>query len=284
MLFILASYDLPAQTHPDIPLVRNDTTKSRSGGLNHSFYAGTGYGSNMVYLGSTISQDQPYCYGTLAYGFKNQLYASASAVHLSGYSPFISFYIGALNYNHVFNSWFDISAGAYRYQVAPSLTDTLFHSFSYGDITLGFDWKLIYSKVSVGGLLSDENQIYFQLKNSRYFQTPEFFNGKANVSLDPYFNLLFGTIVEVRTTTETTVVVSSPGRKWKNKNYGTTTYTSYSKKFGLMEIDFGIPVSYNTDNMTVEAELDYFLPVFKDPDIHGPKGFVFMLSGIFRIF
>lgn len=284
MLSMLLPLSAHAQIHSERSVGGSDTSKTGSGISKHALYAGTGYGSNMIYLGSTISQNQPYCYGTLAYGFKNKLYASASAVHLTGYNPFLSFYIGSLNYNHVFNSWFDISAGAYRYQVVPSLTDTLFNSFFYGDLTLGVDWRLIYSKISVGGLQSEENQVYFQLRNSRYFQTPELFNGKADISFDPYVNLLFGTIVEVETTTETTLVVSSPGRKWKNKKYGTTTYTSYSKKFGLMEIDFGLPVAFNTDFMTIEAEVDYVLPVYNDPDIHGPKGFVFMLSGIFRIF
>jgi hypothetical protein len=284
LLFLLLPAGILAQTRTEISLVRDDTSKSASEVSHHSFYSGAGYGSNMIYLGSTISRNQPYGYGTFIYGFKNKLYASASAVHLSGYDPFLAFYIGAVNYNHVFNSWFDISAGAYRYQVARSLTDTLFNSFSYGDLTIGIDWRLIYSKISVGGLLSNENQVYFQFRNSRYFQTPELFDGKASISFDPYANLLFGTLVEVKTSAETTVIVSSPGRSWKNRKYGTTTITSYSKKFGLMEVDFGLPVACNTDFMTIEAEVDYFLPVFKDPDIHGPKGFVFMLSGIFRIF
>jgi len=273
-----------AQLHADKSSGVSDTITKGSARSNHSFYAGSGFGSNMVYLGSTISQNQPYCYGTLAYGFKNKLYASASAVHLSGYSPFLAFYIGALNYNHVFSSWFDIAAGAYRYQIAPSLSDTLFDSFYYGDLTLGVDWKLIYTKISAGGLLSEENQIYFQLRNSRYFQTPEFFHGKADISFDPYANLLFGTTTEVKTSTNTTYVVSSPGRSWKKRRYGTSTVTSTSKRFGLIEFDFGLPVALNTDFMTIEAELDYILPVYNDPGIHGPKGFVFMLSGIFRIF
>jgi hypothetical protein len=262
-----------------------DTIKNISKVSAHSLFSGAGYGSNMIYLGSTMSQDHPYGYGNLAYGFKNKIYASFSAIHLSGFDPFVSFYIGALNYNHVVNSWFDVAVGAYRYQVPLSLTDTLFSSFTYGDLTLGFDWKLLYSKLSVGGLLSEENQVYFQFRNSRYFKTPEFFNGKANISFDPYANLLFGTIVEVEAHSETSVVVSSPGRKWKKyTSQGTTVNSSYRKKFGIIEIDFGLPVSLNTDFMTIEAEVDYVLPLHKDAIYAGTKGFVFMLSGYFRIF
>jgi hypothetical protein len=266
-------------------LAQTGSSETDTNIVRHSLYTGAGYGSNMIYLGSTISQNQPYAYGSLTYGYKNQLYASASAVHLSGLDPFLAFYIGALNYNHVINSWFDIAAGIYRYQIPSSLTDTLFSNFTYADLTLGFDWKLLYSKLSFGGLFSEENQTYFQFRNSRYFQTPELFKGKANISFDPYSNLMFGTLIEIETSTETSVVASSPGRKWKQNNtsQGTTTSTS-SKKLGIMEIDFGLPVALNTDFMTIEAEVSYVLPLYEDPVYYSPKGFVFMLSGFFRIF
>jgi hypothetical protein len=275
-----------AQTGSKISLPETDTSKTESKVVWHSLYTGAGYGSNMIYLGSTISQNQPYGYGNVTYGYKNLLYVSASAVHLSGIDPFLSFYIGALNYSHAFNSWFDISAGVYRYQVPSSLKDTLFSNFTYADLTLGFDWKLLYSKLSVGGLFSVENQTYFQFRNSRYFQTHEFFNSKANMSFDPYVNLLLGTLIKVETATETSVVASSPGRKWRkyNTSQGTTTSTSASKKFGIMEIDFGLPVDFNTNFMTIEAEVNYVLPLYNDPLYKSPKGFVFMLSGFFRIF
>jgi hypothetical protein len=275
-----------AQTGSKISLRETDTSKTESKAVRHSLYTGAGYGSNMIYLGSTISQNQPYGYGNVTYGYKNELYVSASAVHLSGLDPFIAFYIGALNYSHTFNSWFDIAAGVYRYQVPSSLTDTLFSNFIYTDLTLGFDWKLLYSKLSVGGLFSEENQAYFQFRNSRYFQTPEFFKGKANISFDPYTNLLFGTLFKVETSTVTSVLASSPGRKWKQNKatQGTPANTSYSKKFGIMEIDFGLPVALNTDFMTIEAEVNYVLPLYDDQVYYSPKGFVFLLSGFFRIF
>ena len=179
IILFLLPLEILAQSGSAIALTAKDT--SRTDIAVHSFYSGAGYGSNMIYLGSTISQNQPYGYGSLTYGFKNQFYASVSAVHLSGLNPYLSFYIGALNYSHVFNKWFDISAGLSRYYVVPSLTDTLFNSFTYGDLTLGFDWKLLYSKISAGGLFSSENQAFFQFRNSRYFQTPELFKGKANI-------------------------------------------------------------------------------------------------------
>ncbi len=286
LLLLLLPLGVYAQNGSNISLPAADTSKTESKAVRHSLYTGAGYGSNMIYLGSTISGNQPYGYGNITYGFRNQLYASMSAVHLSGTDPFLAFYIGALNYSHVINSWLDISAGIYRYQVPPSLTDTLFNNFTYGDLTLGFDWKLLYSKLSVGGLFSEENQAYFQFRNSRYFQTHEFFKGKANISFDPYANLLFGKLIEIETSAETSVVVSSPGRMWRQNNtsQGTSAITSTSERFGIREVDFGLPVAFNTDFMTIEAEVNYVLPLYNDPKYRSPQGFIFMLSGFFRIF
>ncbi len=251
---------------------------------DHSLYAGAGYGSNMIYLGSTISQDKPFSYASLTYGFKNEIFASVSAIHLSGLDPFMAFYTASLNYSHVFNSWFDISAGIYRYNVSSVLTDTLFNSFTYGDVTAGFDWRILYTKLSAGGLISDESSGYFQVKNSRYFETREFFKNRFYVSVDPYVNLLFGTLISIETTSGTNVIITQPYRRWRNDGLGTTGSTTYTKKFGIMEIDFGIPVALNSDFMTIEAEASYLLPLNQDSGLFAPKGFVLMISGFFRIF
>lgn len=288
LFLLLLPLGVLAQTGTKIFLPETDTLIAESKVVPHSLYTGAGYGSNMIYLGSTISQNQPYGYGSLTYGFKNKLYASVSAVHLSGLNPYMAFYTGSLNYSHVFNKWLDISASAYRCQVVSSLTDTLFSSFTYGDITLGFDWKLLYTKISAGGLFSTENQAFFQLRNSRYFQTPEFLNGKVNISFDPYINLISGTLTEVVTNTETTYYysVSSPYRKWRKngKNSATNTAYSYSERFGLLEMDFGFPVAFNTDFMTIEAEPFYVIPFYNDTYYLSTEGFVFQISIFFRIF
>ncbi|NSW95412.1 MAG: hypothetical protein HPY62_11960 [Bacteroidales bacterium] len=252
---------------------------------DHSLFAGAGYGSNMIYLGSTITGDQPYGYAALSYGYKNKLYTTISAVHLSDFNPKVAFYIGSLNYSHVFNSWLDISAGLYGYHVAPSLTDTLFSDFLYGDLTLGFDWKLLYTKLSAGALMSTENQVYLQARNSRYFRTPGFSRKNLFFSFDPYVNLLFGTLISTETTTETTVTVSQPFRKWrKTSTSQSTTNTVVKKSFGLIEADFGLPVALNGNSFTIEAEPGYVLSVHDDPYYPGIKGFIFMLSGFFKIF
>jgi hypothetical protein len=283
LLFLLFPAGSVSQTDGLSTLTKSDSLKSGSSGTNHSLITGAGYGSNLIYLGSTISQNQPYGYVSLTYGLKNKLFASVSAIHLKNLNPFLAFYTGSVNYSHAFNSWFDISAGIYRYQVVPSLTDTLFSSFTYADIAFGIDWKLIYTRLSGGGVFSDDNMAYFQIKNSRYFQIPSLFKGKADISFDPYLNLLFGTIIEAETSPGKTITITAPFRRWRLEGIGTTITTS-TRKFGIMEIDFGLPVAFNTDRFTIEAEASYIIPVYQDQDYPGTRGFIFLLSGYFRFF
>jgi hypothetical protein len=295
ILMLIAS--LKAYSQPDTvgSLQKEDTLNLAYEGSGHAFYTGAGYGNNMIYMGSTISHNQPFGYTALSYGFNNEFYATVSAVHLSDVNPFMAFYAGSLNYNHVFNSWFDISTGVYRCQVPASLADTILRNFTYGDLTVGIDWKLIYSKISVGTLLSEENQTYFQIRNSRYFQTPEFSNKKFYISFDPYISLLLGPRYKIVSTSDT-YLLNSPvyqnlGSNSQNKITRPVTTataiainTTYSRDFGFKEIDFGLPVTFNSDRIAMEAEANYVLPLYNDSYFPGPKGFIFSISCFFRIF
>lgn len=248
----------------------------------HSLFAGAGYGSNMVYLGSTISQDQPYGYSSLAYGLYDKLYLSATGYYLTGFSPFIAFSSIDASFNQTLNSWFDISLSLSGYNVAPSLRDTLFSNFAYADATIGFDWKILYSRLSLGGLLSAESRLYLQTTHSRYFETPSFANGKAYFSFDPYVNLLFGKIITIVTSDGTTTTVSPGYKPWSNGGQGSST--RYYENFGLMEVDFGLPVTFNYDFFSLEIEPGYVLPVYSDTGTTGMKGFLISASAFFRIF
>lgn len=244
----------------------------------HSLYSMAGTGYNMIYMGSSLSQDKPYYSAGLIYGFNNELFVSASGFHLAAYDPFISFSTWSLSYSHAFSSWFDISASASRYQVNKSLSDTLFTNFVYGDITIGFDWKILYTKISVGELFSESNGTYFQLRNSRYFETSEFGKRKAWFSFDPYVNMLFGTLTE---TSDGSVVVTPPFGKGKSGGGGSS---QTSTRFSLMEVDLAVPVSFNIGKFTFDAEPGYVFPLYSYPSGPDTSGFVFTLGLIFRIF
>lgn len=247
----------------------------------HSLFSTIGYGNNLVYLGSTISQDQPFGYTALTYGFRDKLYLTYSAVHLAERSPFVAFSTGSVNYNHTFNSWFDLSAGLSAYIVAPSLTDTLFNNFTYGNLTLGFDWRILYTKITAGGLLSDGASAYFQFRNSRYFQTPEFTKMNIWFSFDPYVNLLLGSVTKTETSSGTIISTWPPLKKGNNSQSSTNRVYSV---FGILEADMGLPVALNAGRFTFEAEPSWIIPLFDDPAYPGMKGFVFQMSLFCRIF
>jgi len=201
-------------------VAQGDTLQANTQKDNHSLYTGTGYGSNMIYLGSTISRDLPFGYGALSYLIGGELSLTGAAFYLPGLEQSApSFYSASMAYSHDFNSWFDISAGLSRYMVKPELTDTLFSNFNYADLSLGIDWRILYTELSYGAFVMREPPAYFQVKNSRYFETPSFFKGKATFSFGPYANLLFGDLTtasimegtELITTTRTLVTpVSVP--------------------------------------------------------------------------
>ena len=258
-----------------------DTLVTEEKSSIHSFYAGAGYGSNMIYLGTTMSQDHSFGYASLAYGLWDKLYLSATGYTISSFSPFTAFYSLGLSFNHAFNSWFDISTSLSRYNVAESLRDTLFSNFTYADATLGIDWRILYSKLSLGGLMAGEGQFYLQTRHSRYFETPSFAGDKAFFSFDPYVNILFGKMISIETAEGTTTTVSPGYRPWRNNTQGSSTYT---ETFGLMEIDFGLPIAFSYDFFTIEIEPGYVLPFYSETGSTGMKGFLFLASAFFRIF
>jgi hypothetical protein len=275
-IIIMGSNAISAQQDLNSPTVPDSATTVKAES-KHSLYAITGLGYNMVYMGTSLSQDKPYYSGGLIYGFNNELFASASTFHLDAYDPFLAFSTFSLIYNHTFNSWFDIALSASRYQVNKTLTDTLFSSFFYVDAALGFDWKILYTKISAGGLLSESSGVYFQLRNSRYFETPAFFNGKAFLSFDPYVNMLFGTLTETK---DGSTVVTPPFRGGK-KGGGSSAETT--TKFSLMEVDLGIPVSFNIGRFTIDAEPGYIFPLYTEASASGADGFLFTMGIYFRI-
>ena len=281
---ITAGGSVPAAT-ATLSEISADSAAATDKTSTHSLYAGTGYGSNMLYLGTTMSQDNGFGYASASYGLRDKLYLTATGYTIGNFTPVTAFYSLGISFNHAFNSWFDISTGLSRYNVSASLRDTLFSNFTYADATLGIDWRILYSKLSAGGLFSDGGQFYLQTRHSRYFETPSFARDKAFFSFDPYVNILFGNMVSIETTGGVTETSVSPGyRPWRKYSQNTTPGTTYSETFGLMEIDFGLPVAFSYDFFTLEIEPGYVIPLYSENGSSGTSGFLLMASIFFRIF
>ena len=92
-------------------------------------------------------------------------------------------------------------------------------------------------------------------------------------------------MVTIETTGGVIETSVSPGyRPWKKYSQNTTAGTTYSETFGLMEIDFGLPVAFSYDFFTLEIEPGYVIPLYADEGSTGTRGFLLMASIFFRIF
>lgn len=270
--------------HPLISMCQSDTTgvKVKSKSSKHSLYGMLNYGSNMIYLGSTISDNHPYLSTSLIYGLDNKFFLSAATSHINKFSPFVALYNISGSYNKTVNSWFDYSANVAFYSTPESLKETLFNNFGLFNLTTGFDWKLLYTKLSVSEIVSKSNSTYLQVRNSHYFQTGQFFRQKAFLSFDPNINVLFGRLVKIETTSELSQVGNAPPFKHLKKRHNNVS-TTYSYVFGMMDTEFSMPVTLNLNNMSLEAEALYILPAYSNPEYPAPKGFSMNITFYIKI-
>ncbi len=285
-----------AQSNPARSITpHTGATDSVAGGRLSSLYAGSGYGNNLLYLGATMSQGNSFGYASAAYGLKEKLYLSATGYTISGLSPFIAFYSLDLSFSHTFNSWFDINTGLSRYNVAEKLRETLFGNFSYAYATIGLDWRLLYTQLSAGLYMADGTLPYVQARFSRYFETRSFPGNKAFFSIDPYVNILTGSIFHTEpsqgaigtgmnqgtgTGADTGSGTWKRERKGRNQPPGTTITSS----FGLIELDLGLPAAFSYDFFTLELEPGYIIPLYPGKELPRNGRFLFQASLFFRIF
>ena len=262
----------------------NDTLANSKSSFKRSLYFGAGFGSNFIYLGSSISQNKPYYSTALIFEPFDGFFLTSSASHISMTYPFVAFYSLGGSYRHTVNSWFDYSADLSYYITPESLQETLFNNFALINLTTGFDWRLIYTKLTISGLHSNSNSGYIQLRNSHYFSTKSFFKGKASLSFDPYINLLFGRLVRIETTTGPAKFGNAPPFVHLRKKQTTTTTTTYSYVFSMMDTEFSVPVTLNFTNFSLEAEPIYILPAYSNIDYPAPKGFLLNITAYIRIF
>jgi hypothetical protein len=235
-------------------------------------YLGTGYGSDLLYSGYSLSGQKAYYSMDVLYSFNRQWSASAAIYHLDGAEPSIAFYDMAIGYRRYFNSWWDAGANLSAYFTNPSIQETYFGNFAYLTLTGGFDWRILYSKLVYSALLDDSGSHYLQFKNSHYFSTNDFWNEKAYMDFNPTFNLVFGD--RYKLVSNATGDQAKPGG----------SENDYESSFGLMDMEFSIPISFNYNYLSLEVEPLYYIPIHKDPDYPAENGFFFFVNMYYRIF
>ncbi|SKC20464.1 hypothetical protein SAMN03080601_02349 [Alkalitalea saponilacus] len=241
----------------------------------HALYAGAGYGSDMLYSGYSLSGNQPFYSMDLLYSYNRKWSLAFVTYNLDGKSPVVTFYDVALGYRHIFNSWFDVRGSLASYFTAKSAQEEYFGNFSYLSVSTGYDWRILYTRAIYSTTLNRSGGSYFQIKNSHYFSTPDFWDGNAFMDFNPAFNFVFGDRYKLYTTTTRTVI---PGVGNVEQ-----TMEEIDTSFGLMDFELSFPISFNYGNATLEAEPLFYYPVHKDPDFPSQKGLFFFVNLYFRI-
>lgn len=247
---------------------QSDSTKQTN---RHSLYGGLGFGSDMTYSGYSLSGSRPYYSADLLYSYKRSWTAAFMVYHLSDTQAALVFYDFTLAYRKIFNSWWDAGASLAAYFSAKDLMDLYFGNFAYMSVSAGLDWRLLYTRAVYSTILDDSQTRYFQIKNSHYISTRDFWKDRAYVDFNPTANMLWGKRYEIsKTYTEET-------------ENGPIEYHEYSTSFGLLDAEFSLPISFNYGNMTLEVEPLYNLPMYKDPDFPAREGMLIFINLYYKI-
>ncbi|WP_026473495.1 hypothetical protein [Alkaliflexus imshenetskii] len=246
-----------------------------------SFYVGSGFGSDMLYSGYSLSKNQPYYSADMLYSYNSKWTLSAAVINLNGKTPAIAFYDFSAGYRHIFNNTFDAGASLSAYFTSEKLHEHYFGNFAYLSVSGGVDWYWVYTRAIYSTILDSKGGHYLQLKNSHYFATRDFMNKKAYVSFNPTVNFVFGDRYKLHTYTTGGNSGTLPGNMPVTQPQTETTYKS---SFGLMDLEFSIPVALNYGAATLEVEPLYFRPIHKDPDFPSKSSFLLYANLYFRIF
>jgi hypothetical protein len=121
----------------------NQTIPAQVASSKHSFFLGTGYGSNLLFAGSSISANKGFLSADILYSFMGNLWVSGMAYNIPGIDVNIPMYDLSAGYNHTFNDWFDASLSLSGYLTHKGVREELYNSFGYLRMALGVDWMLL---------------------------------------------------------------------------------------------------------------------------------------------
>ncbi|MFN3556198.1 MAG: hypothetical protein ACK4VN_09575 [Bacteroidales bacterium] len=254
-----------------------DTSSQVKAPSSISLFAGTGYGSDLMYTVSSLSDHQPFVSSDVMIAWKRSLWAAATLYHLPGINITIPLYDLSAGFRHTFNKYFDVAISISSYQSANNLDDPYFGSFHFMRISGGFDWQWVYTRATLGNILGEQAGIYFYLRNSRFFATPDLGTSASYFSFDPNINILFGNSTQI-------VPVQRPHRPGQgNPNLPHQGTTTTKDVFGWLQMEISVPTAFNYQKLTIEAEPLYLIPLQNQEDINTNKGFHFFINMIFRI-
>ena len=262
-----------AQTH-----VPNENFDNQAAA--HQFFAGAGYGSNLIYYGTSVSGDQPYFSAEMIYAWDKGFWASAGLFHLPDQEPFFSFTDFSTGFASVFNETFDAGISASFYHMEESIDTAFYSDYIFLGANLGIDWLVLYTTIMPGWLLAKENSFYLVVDNTHFFRTPAFGKREAYLTLNPGISFLFGSYAWLRQ-------YRRQGSGGQGPGYGgtlnKTTTTTAEVEFRLLDLQLSIPIEFFLGRFSLEFEPAYFFNFVQEINQETEERFFFTLGLYYKI-
>lgn len=230
---------LPADTAAQVP--------------RRHFSAALSYGSNSAYFGRTQATAFPYLATDLTYTTKGGLFASAGLYDLLNTPLLLDETDLTAGWAGDLSQTLDASLSYSRF-VFPASSELVKSSVNNSlDVALGQDWGPFYSRLSAAylfGKATSAGDGFLTLENSRTIEIPHVFGPNDYFSIEPTVSAAAGTqsFVEASLT----------------KRHGAKARTA--RRFGVVDYEFAVPVSYTLGKLSVAAGWRYVLPVNLPPD------------------
>ncbi len=242
---------------------------------SNQVFAGVGFGSNLIYFGTSLTGNQPYLSAELLYAWEEGIWAGAGFFHLPGTQPFIAFSNFAVGYSHVFNQIFDASTSISRFNANNVASVDTYSDYTFLSASLGIDWVVLYTSIKPGWLFAQENSFYLLVKNSHYFFTRNLGNSNSFFSFNPGLSFMIGTYAWLSHTTRPLYPIRRrPGM------IITPVPIEVNQEFRPLDMQISLPVAFNTKRMSLEFEPAFFYNFYQVETL--PKGgHFFFTTGIY---
>ena len=218
-----------------------------------SFAAALSYGSNSTYFGRSQAVAFPYAAATLTYSAKSGLYGSVEFYNLLNTPTALDETDLTVGWNHDLGKTADVAL-SYSHFVFPANSELVKASVSNAfDAGLGQDWGAFYSRLSATylfGSAAGRGDGFLILENSRSFETKHGFGQHDYFAVEPVVSVAAGT----QSFAETALTK-------RNKGNGNVPLVRNVRRFGLVDYELGVPVSYYVGKLELSAGWRYVVPV-----------------------
>ena len=218
-----------------------------------SFAAALSYGSNSTYFGRSQAVAFPYAAATLTYSGKSGLYGSVEFYNLLNTPTALDETDLTVGWDYDLGKTTDVAL-SYSHFLFPANSELVKASVNNAfEAGLGQDWGAFYSRLSVTylfGSAASKGDGFLILENSRSFETERGFGQHDYFAVEPVVSIAAGT----QSFGETALAK-------RNKGRANLPISRSVRRFGLVDYEFGVPVSYYVGKLELSAGWRYVVPV-----------------------